>query len=181
MQVRRTALVAHPAEHIFALIEAAEDYPAFLPWCQSAQILQRDADVVVARLQLAWHGLTFGFVTRNPKRAPTWMAIDLEQGPFRHFKGEWQLTPLSSWGCRVAFSLDYDFDTALIGGLAAPLFDKATNSLVDAFVKRADRVAPQPASPVPAEPAPPAGAQADPAAPPAAPDPSASPSGGTPA
>jgi ribosome-associated toxin RatA of RatAB toxin-antitoxin module len=148
MQVRRTALVSHPAERIFAMIEAAEDYPQFLPWCQSAQILQRDDEVVVARLQLAWHGLRFGFVTRNPKRAPTWMAIELQEGPFRQFKGQWQLTPLASWGCRVAFSLDYEFDTALVGGLAAPLFDKAANSLVDAFVKRADSL--PPAAPVPA-------------------------------
>lgn len=151
MQVRRTALVAHPAERIFALIEAAEDYPSFLPWCQSAQILQRDADVVVARLQLAWHGLKFGFVTRNPKRAPSWMAIELQEGPFRHFRGEWQLTALAAWGCRVEFLLDYEFDTALVGGLATPLFDKATNSLVDAFVKRADSL-PAPPLPVTAPP-----------------------------
>jgi ribosome-associated toxin RatA of RatAB toxin-antitoxin module len=176
MQVRRAALVAHPAERIFALIEAAEDYPHFLPWCSSAQILHRDAEVVVARLQLAWHGLRFSFVTRNPKRAPTWMAIGLEEGPFRHFKGQWQLTPLAAWGCRVEFSLDYEFDTALIGGLAAPLFDKAANSLVDAFVKRADQL-PSPPPPPPPQPPPqptqalaqtpsPAPAQAPPALPP---------------
>lgn len=153
MQVRRTALVAHPAERVFALIEAAEQYPQFLPWCRSAQILHRDPDVVVARLQLAWHGLQFGIVTRNPKRAPTWMAIGLEEGPFRHFKGQWQLEPLADWGCRVAFTLDYEFDTQLVGSLAAPLFDKATNTLVDAFVKRADGIVPTP--PTPATGAPP--------------------------
>jgi ribosome-associated toxin RatA of RatAB toxin-antitoxin module len=151
MQVRRTALVAQPAARVFALIEAAEDYPAFLPWCRSAQILERSDDVVVARLELAWRGLHFGFVTRNPKRAPTWMAIELDEGPFRHFKGEWQLTPLAEWGCRVQFSLDYEFDAALVGQLAAPLFDKATHTLVDAFVRRADELPPPaaPAAPAP--------------------------------
>lgn len=147
-EVRRTALVAHPAEHLYRLIEAAEDYPAFLPWCASATILERDDALVRARLEVAWRGVRFGFVTRNPKRAPHWMAIDLEDGPFRHFHGEWQLTPLASWGCRVQFSLAYEFDAALLGTLAQPVFDHAANTLVDAFVRRADEVTPL-AAPLP--------------------------------
>jgi ribosome-associated toxin RatA of RatAB toxin-antitoxin module len=142
MRVQRTALVAHPAPRLFALIEAAEDYPAFLPWCASATVLHRDESVVVARIGVAWHGVRFGFVTRNPKRSPEWMAIGLEEGPFRHFRGEWQLTPLADWGCRVRFELDYEFDAALLARLAAPVFDKATATLVDAFVRRADALPP---------------------------------------
>ena len=147
MRVQRSALVAHPAQRIFDLIEAAEDYPTFLPWCASATILQRDDSVVVARIEVAWHGVRFGFVTRNPKRSPEWMAIGLEEGPFRHFRGEWHLTPLTAWGCRVQFDLDYEFDAALLGRLAAPVFDKATTTLVDAFVRRADALAPLPETP----------------------------------
>ena len=138
MRVQRSVLVAHPAERIFALIEAAEDYPAFLPWCASAHVLQRDDSIVIARIEVAWHGVRFSFVTRNPKRSPEWMAIGLEEGPFRHFRGEWHLTPLASWGCRVQFDLDYELDAALLGRLAAPVFERATTTLVDAFVRRAD-------------------------------------------
>ena len=144
MHVQRSALVAHPAHRIFDLIEAAEDYPAFLPWCASATILQRDDSVVSARIEVAWHGVRFSFVTRNPKRRPEWMAIGLEEGPFRHFRGEWHLKPLASWGCRVQFDLDYEFDAALLGRLAAPVFDKAALTLVDAFVRRADDLPPSP-------------------------------------
>ncbi|MBL8326788.1 MAG: type II toxin-antitoxin system RatA family toxin [Rubrivivax sp.] len=155
MHVHRTALVAHPAGHLFALIEAVEHYPAFLPWCRAVQVLERSDEVVAARLELAWAGLRLGIATRNPKRAPTWMAITLQEGPFRHFSGQWQLTPLAEWGCRVEFSLDYEFDTALIGSIATPLFDKAVNSLVDAFVRRADAMLPAPAPVTPsATPAP---------------------------
>lgn len=142
MRIQRTALVAHPAERIFGLIEAAEDYPAFLPWCASAHILQRDDSIVVARIEAAWHGVRFSFVTRNPKRKPEWMAIGLEEGPFQRFHGEWHLTPLTAWGCRVQFDLDYEFDAALLGRLAAPVFDRATTTLVDAFVRRADVLPP---------------------------------------
>ena len=42
MEARRSVLVAHSAERMFDLIEAAEHYPAFLPWCARATVLQRD-------------------------------------------------------------------------------------------------------------------------------------------
>lgn len=141
MEVRRSALVAHPAERLFTLIEAAEDYPAFLPWCSGVTILERSDEMVSARIEVAWRGVRFGFVTRNPKRAPTWMAIGLADGPFRRFEGEWHLTPLGPAGCRVEFRLVYDFAAGVLGSLAAPVFDRAANTMVDAFVRRADEVA----------------------------------------
>jgi ribosome-associated toxin RatA of RatAB toxin-antitoxin module len=168
LEVRRTALVAHPAERLFALIEAAEDYPLFLPWCAGATILERTDAVVSARLEAAWRGVRFSFVTRNPKRVPTWMEIRLLEGPFRHFHGTWNLTPLADWGCRVEFVLAWEFNAALLGRLAAPLFDHAVNTLVDAFIGRADqlaladrRAAPPAAPPADEPAAPPAALPAD--------------------
>ena len=35
-------MIGHPAAQTFDLIEAAEYYPEFLPWCASATILARD-------------------------------------------------------------------------------------------------------------------------------------------
>jgi ribosome-associated toxin RatA of RatAB toxin-antitoxin module len=139
--VHRQALVAHPAERIFAIIEAAEDYPAFLPWCAGATILQREPELVSARIHIAWRGVRFSFVTRNPKRPPEWMTIGLEEGPFRRFEGRWTLTPLAEWGCRVEFGLVYEMNSALLGALAGRVFEHAVNTLVDAFVERADQVA----------------------------------------
>ena len=158
MEVRRSVLVAHPAERMFDLIEAAEHYPDFLPWCASATVLQRDADVVVARLQVAYMGARFEFTTRNPKRRPEFMAIGLEQGPFQRFEGTWQLKPLSSWGCRIEFALSYDFNSSVMGSLANPVFRRIADTLVDAFIQRADRLflnapeAPPAASPPPPPP-----------------------------
>jgi ribosome-associated toxin RatA of RatAB toxin-antitoxin module len=138
MHVQRSTLVAHPAERIFDIIEAAEHYPLFLPWCAGATILERSEHVVAARIQVAWRGLKFAFVTRNPKQRPTSMQIALGEGPFRRFDGQWQLAPLADWGCRVDFRLDYEMNSALLGSFAAPVFDQLTSTLVDAFVRRAD-------------------------------------------
>lgn len=156
MQVRRSVLVAHPAERMFDLIEAAEHYPDFLPWCAGATVLQRDEHIVVARLQVVYLGARFNFTTRNPKRRPEFMAIGLEQGPFQRFEGSWHLKPLSSWGSRIDFALSYDFASSMMGSLASPVFHRIADTLVDAFVQRADRLFAQQDAESPAPPPAPA-------------------------
>ncbi len=137
MIVRRTALVTQPASHLFDVIEAAEHYPRFLPWCVGATIVHRDESSVSAEIAIRLGGVGFTMRTRNAKARPEWMTIRLERGPFRRFDGEWRLTPLSDNGCKVAFSLDYELDRGLVTRLAGPLLERAADSMVDAFVKRA--------------------------------------------
>jgi ribosome-associated toxin RatA of RatAB toxin-antitoxin module len=140
MEIRRTVLVPHSAERMFDLIEAAEHYPAFLPWCAEATIVQRDVDVVIANITVDYHGVRFHFTTRNPKRRPEWMAITLQRGPFRRFEGEWKLRGLGDEGSHIDFALRYDFDSGVMRTIAGPVFERITNTLVDAYVARADVV-----------------------------------------
>jgi len=145
MIVRRSALVGQPTTHLFDLIEAAEHYPSFLPWCTHASIVSRDASLVSADLQVQWAGIKFQMRTRNPKQRPEYMAIHLERGPFRRFEGEWRLTALAPDACKVAFMLDYEFDSAFMTQAAGPMFSRIANTLVDAFVRRAEAT---PVSPI---------------------------------
>jgi ribosome-associated toxin RatA of RatAB toxin-antitoxin module len=140
MDIRKSALVGYSAESMFDLIEAAEHYPAFLPWCAGAKILTREESVVVANITVNYHGVRFNFTTRNPKRRPEWMAVTLKRGPFRRFEGEWRLTPLAPSACKIEFTFRYDFDAAMVRTLAGPVFDRIANTFVDAFVKRAEDV-----------------------------------------
>jgi ribosome-associated toxin RatA of RatAB toxin-antitoxin module len=153
MELRKAALVAHSAPRMFDLIEAAEDYPAFLPWCAGATIHQRDDALVIATIRVDYHGLKLEFTTRNPKRRPEWMAVTLDRGPFRRFEGEWRLTPLAADACKIEFVFRYEFDAALMRTLATPVFDRIANTFVDAFVARADSL--PPATPEPPAAAPP--------------------------
>jgi ribosome-associated toxin RatA of RatAB toxin-antitoxin module len=151
MEVRRTALVPFSAATMFDLIEAAEHYPSFLPWCVGATILERDDSVVVADIQVNYRNVRFNFATRNPKHRPEFMAITLERGPFRRFEGDWRLVELAPDACRIEFALRYDFESSLLGRLASPVFERIANTLVDAFVSRAEQLAAA-APPSPAQP-----------------------------
>jgi ribosome-associated toxin RatA of RatAB toxin-antitoxin module len=139
LEIRKSALIGHSAASTFDLIEAAEHYPAFLPWCANAVILERDPSVVMARITINYHGLHFDLTTRNPKRRPHWMAIHLERGPFRRFEGEWQVVELAPKACKIEFTLRYEFDNALVGKVAGGVFDNIADTLVDAFAHRAER------------------------------------------
>ena len=140
MQIRRSALIGHSAASTFDLIEAAEHYPEFLPWCASATVLERDETVVAARLTVDYRGLRFTLTTRNPKQRPHWMAIRLEEGPFRRFEGEWRLAELGPDACKIEFTLRYEFDSALVGKLADGIFERIADTMIDAFASRAEEV-----------------------------------------
>ena len=137
MEVRRSALVEFPAQRMFDLIERAEDYPVFMPWCKSVTILARDEASVAAEIHVEYHGARFSLVTRNPKRRPTFLAVLMERGPFRRFDGEWLITPLAEDACRIEFTLHYELGR-LAGAVAGHFLDRFANIVVDAFVARAD-------------------------------------------
>jgi ribosome-associated toxin RatA of RatAB toxin-antitoxin module/CRP-like cAMP-binding protein len=142
VDVRRSVLVGHPAEAMFDLIEAAEHYPAFVPGCSAAEILERTDSVVAARITMRVAGIAVTMHTRNPKQRPTWMLIEMQSGGnglMRRFRGEWRLTPLNAQACRIDFTLTYELDGA-VARVAQAAFDRVADKLVDAFVQRADRV-----------------------------------------
>ena len=161
MDVRRSALVAYPAESMFDLIEGAEHYPAFMPWCAAATILERDEAIVAARIVVAWHGVKFEIVTRNPKKRPEWLSVRMQHGPFRRFDGDWHIRALSPTACKIEFALCCEFDNALFRGVAGPVLERAAGRVVDAFVARADALYGARVTPL-AEPTRPGGADAPP-------------------
>lgn len=142
MQIRRSVVVLRPAEVAFDVIEQAEHYPQFIPGCTRAEILERTDEIVAARLTLRFAGVPIQLVTRNPKRRPDWLKLRMVEGPFRRFDGEWCLTPLKSDACRIEFTLFCELGDALLLGLAAPIVRRYTDAMVDAYVARAETVAP---------------------------------------
>jgi len=69
--------------------------------------------------------------------------MQLVKGPFSHLQGEWTFLPVAddrSGACRVSLTLHYGFSNAALSALVGPVFDRIANSLVDAFVLRAQQV-----------------------------------------
>ncbi|HEY8354769.1 MAG TPA: type II toxin-antitoxin system RatA family toxin [Methylophilaceae bacterium] len=139
-QVEKTVLVAHSAARMYALVDAVEHYPEFLPWCGGVDLLKRDDDFTSATLHIDYHGIRQNFTTENKKVFPSLMDIKLVQGPFRHLEGVWRFIPLADDACKIEFRLNYEFSSALLEKLIAPVFSHIANTFVDAFVERAEKV-----------------------------------------
>ena len=125
------------------MIEQAEFYPQFLPWCVGATILERSDDWVSGKLDFSFLQIRFSFRTRNAKRRPDWLRVRMVDGPFRHFDGDWRLTPLGDLGCKVEFDVSYEISDGLLDQLAKPAVELVSRSMVDAFVKRTEELAAQ--------------------------------------
>ncbi len=140
--VRRSVIVGRSASTMFALVDEVEDYPEFLPWCTDSEVYERTPEVTRARIDIDYHGLTTRIGTRNVKRPPGEMALELEEGPFDRFSGEWRFVPLGEEGCRVELALDYAFSSAAMSIALGPVFGAIVETLVDRFVERAESLPP---------------------------------------
>jgi len=139
-RIVRSALVAHSAADLYALVDAIEDYPGFLPWCVAAQVTERTPDSTLATLQVGMGAVRQSFTTRNRNRPGESMEMTLVEGPFRSFSANWKFIALSEQACRVEFVLAYEFSSRLLGKVLEPLFDHIADTMVGAFVARADKI-----------------------------------------
>ncbi|MEJ2141792.1 MAG: type II toxin-antitoxin system RatA family toxin [Gammaproteobacteria bacterium] len=137
--INKSALVPYSAEQMYALVDDIPAYPEFLPWCQSAEELHRSDTEVEGSLFISHSGLKKSFTTRNTLDKPGSITMQLVEGPFKHLKGVWQFQALGEEGCKVTLDMDFEFSSKIMGMTFGPIFSHMANSLVDAFVQRAQQ------------------------------------------
>ncbi len=138
--VKRSAQVPYSAAEMFRLVDAIEDYPQFLPWCKASKILNRSEDEVRATLILSGGGFQKSFSTCNRLQHDKMIEIKLLDGPFKHLEGYWQFQPIELNGCEISLDLEFEFSGKLLSLAFAPVFNQVANTLVDAFIKRAQTI-----------------------------------------
>jgi len=127
---------------MYDLVEDVEDYPAFLPWCGGVEVFERTSDHTVVRIDINFHGIRAYFTTENVNEPPKQIVMTLRDGPFRKLDGNWNFLPLAEQGCKIEFSLSYEFATATLEKLIGSVFDQIADSFIDAFVRRAQSTGP---------------------------------------
>lgn len=147
--VKKSVLLWYTPREMYELVTAVEDYPAFLPWCARAEVLQRDAEGMTARLTLAKGGVRHAFTTRNRQWPGEQVEVKLIDGPFSRLEGTWRFVPIGQAAsgvateapaCRIEFDLCYAFSSLALEAVVSPVFGHIANTLVDSFVKRAEQV-----------------------------------------
>jgi len=136
-RISRSAIVECSAQAFYALVEAIEAYPAFLPWCAAAQVCERKPGRTVATLTLGVKGIRQSFTTENINVPGRSIDMRLLEGPFKRFAAAWRFTALEANASKVEFSLEYEFANRVAAATLGPVFGRIADSTVEAFARRA--------------------------------------------
>jgi ribosome-associated toxin RatA of RatAB toxin-antitoxin module len=139
-EVKKSVLIAYSASQMFDLVDDVQRYPEFLPWCGAASVIPVDEHKVKASVTINYHGVRQSFTTENTRTPPNQIEMKLVEGPFRTLDGCWRFTALNEHACKIEFSLHYVFSSKLLEKLVGPVFGYIANSLVEAFLRRAEQV-----------------------------------------
>lgn len=127
---------------MYDLVTDVARYPEFLPWCDHTRVISEDEHGMTAEIGMAFKALRQSFVTRNEHVPGREVRLNLVKGPFSSLQGRWTFTPVGEadeQACRVELTLSYGFK-APMAAIVGPLFGRIANSMVDAFVARAEQI-----------------------------------------
>jgi ribosome-associated toxin RatA of RatAB toxin-antitoxin module len=125
---------------MYELVNDIAAYPSYMDGCVWAEVLVRDDVQMVARLELAKAGVKQSFTTRNQLVPGRSIIMQLEQGPFDDFGGDWTFQALGASACRVSLDLHFSMPGRLASAAARRLVQTVGSNLVDALCKRAKQL-----------------------------------------
>ena len=137
--IHKSAIVLHSAQKMFELVDSVVNYPQFLPWCGSTQIIERDNNKTIASIEINYKGVRQTFTTKNTKKQNQEMSIKLIDGPFESLSGQWMFKNLDKDSCQIELKLEYEFSNIILEKLISPVFNMIANTFIDEFIKEANR------------------------------------------
>ncbi len=138
--ITRSALVEHAARDMYHLVTDVDRYPEFLPWCKAARVLEQTSDSQMASVTIDERMKSASFTTRNRLVPDEAVHMTLVEGPFRELSGTWRFKPLAENACRVELDIEFEFKTKVFAIMMGPAFSKICDTMVDAFVRRAQQL-----------------------------------------
>lgn len=138
--ITRSALVEHAASDMYQLVTDVDRYPEFLPWCKAARVLEQTEDSQTATVTIDERMKSASFTTRNQLVPAEAIHMTLVDGPFRQLSGTWRFKSLAENACRVELEIDFEFKTKVFAIMMSPAFSKICDTMVDAFVRRANQL-----------------------------------------
>ena len=139
-KINKQAQVAYSAHQMFSLVSDIESYPDFLPWCTGTNIVESQDNASIASVSVALGKIKQTFTTANTIEPDTSIIMRLVKGPFKELYGSWQFQDHENGGSQVLFEMQFEFKNKLLKHALGAAFKKITDSLVDAFIKRAREV-----------------------------------------
>lgn len=139
VSIQRSVLVEFSAEQMFNLVASVQEYPQYLPWCGGTKVHTQNAEGMDASILISYAGIHKEFRTFNRYISPHSIELQLLEGPFSELYGSWEFKSLGPNACKVTLNLHYAFASRTLEKIIGPVFGRITNSLVDSFIKEAQK------------------------------------------
>ena len=128
--IERTIEIEASAEKLYEVVFDIEQYPSFLTWCDSSEILSIEDNLVTASLTISILGFKSTITTLNKLRRPKKIEMSLQEGPFKSFKGIWLFEEIALEKTRVSYSMKYQIANAITNIMVK----QKLSSLIDQFL-----------------------------------------------
>ena len=137
-RISKKADVKYSANQMYALVNDIEAYPDFLPWCTDASITTRNSDTLIAVVSISIGKIKKIFITQNTMQQDSSISMKLIKGPFKKLNGEWKFQNNPESGSIVSLRMEFEFKNKLLKYAFGSAFRVIMDSLVDAFIERAN-------------------------------------------
>jgi coenzyme Q-binding protein COQ10 len=137
-RINKKTNVKFSANQMYLLVNDIETYSDFLPWCTDANIISSDEATLTASITISVGRIKKIFTTLNTMREGISINMILIKGPFKELNGQWIFQDNSEGGSTVSLEMQFEFKNKLLKYTFGTAFKKAINSLVDAFIERAN-------------------------------------------
>lgn len=140
-----TRRVPFTPEQMFSIVADIENYPLFVPLCESLTITSRKdygfETELIATMGIGYKSIHEKFTTKVRLR-PHQKSIHVShlEGPFRRLENKWLFHSHAPKSTKVLFELEYEFNSRLFSILMGGVFDRAFRHFAENFEQRAHTV-----------------------------------------
>ena len=134
--IERTIEVEVSAEKLYEVVFDIEQYPSFLTWCDSSEILSIEDHLVTASLTINILGFKSTITTLNKLYRPTKIEMSLQEGPFKSFKGTWLFEEITLEKTRVSYTMEYQIANPITDLMVKQKLASFIDQFVGEFVKK---------------------------------------------
>ena len=134
--IKRSFKIQDAHHSIYSIVADIEQYPKFLPWCESSEIIQSHEDIVVAKLCLNIFGFRTSITTENQMQKSENIKMTLKSGPFRKFNASWFFEPQSVSTTQVTYVMNYQLINPIVERIIEKNIDSFVDQLMESFTNK---------------------------------------------
>ena len=134
--IKRSFKIQDAHHSIYSIVADIEQYPIFLPWCESSEIIQSHEDIVVAKLCLNIFGFRTSITTENQMQKSENIKMTLKSGPFRKFNASWFFEPQSVSTTQVTYVMNYQLINPIVERIIEKNIDSFADQLMEFFTNK---------------------------------------------